>query len=872
MRTSRHGITASFVVLCSALMVAVPEVALPQAPIPQGGLASEETDTQSWSRLTPLGYMAPSLIVDPVRDRLISYGGNDDQSRKTGLVWIRSLSSLEPWTELPVEGPAPKPRMNHAAIYDPLRNRIVVYGGWPNDAVGSREVWSLELSGTPRWTDITPEEEGPGYRIGVQAAYDPIGDRMIVVGGHPADNVAFPSDVWILQLSEPVHWTKLTPSGPLPPPREDGAMIYDPVRRQMVLFGGCPGSYGLGALADVWTLSLGDSMTWQRLEPQGEPVIALHSFAATYDPVHDRMLVFSGRDSLSNTHRDLWALQLGDSPAWYRIEPPAPRPSPRYFSRAVYDVARDRMVLFGGTSDDTWVFSDDAEPQWTEVEPASGGSPYGCSGASAAHDPTHGQVLLFGGMSGYYVVHGTYYFTYFSDLWSMTLGGTPKWRRVDRDSTPSARWRPGLMVDPTGDRLILFGGHGMGLQDDDSVWQLPLAADAPWSRMPVSGPGPGARWGHSTTYDSIHNRMIVFGGRDVTGPLAETWTLSLGATPTWTRIDGGGLQPLPREGHSAVYDPAGDRMVVFGGSVGSSPADDTWQLSLSGTPTWTPIPTPVRPLARAFASSGYDGLRHRIVLVGGQGAGSGPLSDGWTFDLAGDSGWSPAAIDGQGPSPRWGAAGAFDTRHDRMLIFGGIASAMAAPFDETWIMSSSAPVYTTIGPARVQAHPGRVSLTWRVTPGEIEDAMVQRLAAFDDWVAIGSALVRSDGNIGFADEAAEPGARYGYRLRWVVGSTVRISDPTWVLVPPLRFTIIGTSPNPSPGPISVEFSLPDAAPARLEMIDIAGRSVWQQDVGGHGAGDHTISIAEAAKLRPGVYLIRLVHGGEARVSRVCLLR
>jgi hypothetical protein len=313
-------------------------------------------------------------------------------------------------------------------------------------------------------------------------------------------------------------------------------------------------------------------------------------------------------------------------------------------------------------------------------------------------------------------------------------------------------------------------------------------------------------------------------------------------------------------------------MVVFGGSVGSSPADDTWQLSLSGTPTWTPIPTPVRPLARAFASSGYDGLRHRIVLVGGQGAGSGPLSDGWTFDLAGDSGWSPAAIDGQGPSPRWGAAGAFDKRHDRMLIFGGIASAMAAPFDETWIMSSSAPVYTTIGPARVQAHPGRVSLTWRVTPGEIEDAMVQRLAAFDDWVAIGSALVRSDSNIGFADEAAEPGARYGYRLRWVVGSTVRISDPTWVLVPPLRFTIIGTSPNPSPGPISVEFSLPDAAPARLEMIDIAGRSVWQQDVGGHGAGDHTISIAEAAKLRPGVYLIRLVHGGEARVSRVCLLR
>ena len=833
-----------------------------------------DVGTQSWRQIGLPGFTASSVIVDPLRDRLLAYGGDDALGRKTGTVWARSLSRLEPWTQVVVEGPGPAPRMNHSTIYDPVRDRMIIYGGWPSGATGSREVWALELSGTPRWTDLTPSNLGPGYRIGAQMAYDPEGDRLIVVGGHPADNVAFPSDVWALDLSHQGEWVNLSAPEPWPPPREDGVMVCDPSRHRMILFGGCPGSYGIGAHADVWALSLGDSPTWERLEPKGEPMIGLHSFAAAFDPIRERLLIFSGRDSLwSDAPRpETWALQLGDSPAWSRVEATMPRPSPRYFSRAVYDVARDRMVLYGGTSDDCWMLTFEAGPAWNVVEPASGGAPSGLFGAAAAYDPNGHRTYLFGGMSGYYV-HGSFFPFESGQLWSASLGEFPKWNSVARDSAPSPRYGHSALVDPAANRLLVYGGTGYRLKGDSAVWQLPLVGSSHWSRLASGAQSPESRSFHSAVYDSRRRRMIVYGGMTQYGPLGEVWAFPLDGSSGWARIETNGVQPVARSGHVAVYDSVGDRMVVFGGAIGSIPVDDTWELLLSGLPTWNPIPTSVRPPARAMPAAGYDPLRRRIVMVGGEGTGSAPLSDQWTFDLSGSSGWAPAASNGSSPSARWGAAAAFDEDHDQFLVLGGTRTTDPQTFDSNaWLMSSSTPVVTTLRVATVQAHPGRVAILWIPPGGTFPSSSVQRLAAFDDWVTIGSAVVRNDGSVRFEDLTPQPGARYAYRLRWSNANTVRISEPVWVDVPPLRFALFATSPNPSRGPITLGFSLPDAAPAQLELLDIAGRRLWHRQIGQLGAGDHEISIGEVANLRAGIYLIRLAHDGQSRVARICVVR
>lgn len=260
-------------------------------------------------------------------------------------------------------------------------------------------------------------------------------------------------------------------------------------------------------------------------------------------------------------------------------------------------------------------------------------------------------------------------------------------------------------------------------------------------------------------------------------------------------------------------------------------------------------------------------------MFGGKGASSTPLADLWTFDLTGAGGWAPAGTTSPAPAARWGAAAAFDEGADLLLLVGGTRTTDPQTFDSnTWLMSSTVPVVTSLSNTIVRAHPGRVSLVWTVPAGPFQDAVVQRQSAFDDWRALDGAVTWMDDHARFEDMTALPGERYAYRLRWTAANTVRISGPTWVDVPNLRFALLTATPNPSSGPITVEFSLPDAAPARLELLDIAGRRLWHDQVSRFGAGDHSLAIDRTAALRAGIYLVRLVRNGESRTARVGVVR
>jgi hypothetical protein len=71
--------------------------------------------------------------------------------------------------------------------------------------------------------------------------------------------------------------------------------------------------------------------------------------------------------------------------------------------------------------------------------------------------------------------------------------------------------------------------------------------------------------------------MVVFAGET----LNDVWALSFADT-SWSLIRPRGTPPSARSGHSAVYDPWGDRMIVFGGSN----SNELWELTFSDT-TWT---------------------------------------------------------------------------------------------------------------------------------------------------------------------------------------------------------------------------------------------------------------------------------------------
>src|SRR5204863_1467624 len=48
--------------------------------------------------------------------------------------------------------------------------------------------------------------------------------------------------------------------------------------------------------------------------------------------------------------------------------------------------------------------------------------------------------------------------------------------------------------------------------------------------------------------------------------------------PEWRELSSANAPPDPREGHTAIYDPAGERMVIF---AGNATLNDTWALPLS---------------------------------------------------------------------------------------------------------------------------------------------------------------------------------------------------------------------------------------------------------------------------------------------------
>jgi hypothetical protein len=65
----------------------------------------------------------------------------------------------------------------------------------------------------------------------------------------------------------------------------------------------------------------------------------------------------------------------------------------------------------------------------------------------------------------------------------------------------------------------------------------------------------------------------------------------------------------------------------------------------------------------------------------------------------------------------------------------------------------------------------------------------------------------------------------------------------------------------------VAFSLPDATPARLELIDVTGRRIAIHEVGSLGAGEHVEQVAPGAPVPAGLYWIRLTRAGRSLVTR-----
>jgi hypothetical protein len=136
------------------------------------------------------------------------------------------------------------------------------------------------------------------------------------------------------------------------------------------------------------------------------------------------------------------------------------------------------------------------------------------------------------------------------------------------------------------------------------------------------------------------------------------------------------------------------------------------------------------------------------------------------------------------------------------------------------------------------------------------------------WAPIAELAVDAGGRVAYEDRSVVAGGRCGYRLV-SVGAT---GGEVWVTVPGATLALEGARPNPAAGAPMAAFSLPDAAPAELALLDVTGRVLATREVGALGAGRHVVAIGDGAELRPGVYWLRLTRGAETRIGKAAVGR
>jgi len=290
------------------------------------------------------------------------------------------------WTEVIPNGAAGSPpgRTFHSAVYDAANSRMIVFGGCSFTGIYCttylNDVWVLTnangVSGTPTWVQLAPAGSAPTPRWAHAAAYDAVNNRMIIYGGDN-QSVVF-SDTWVLSnangLGGTPTWTPLTPSGGPPEGQDSSGVAYDATNNVLIEFGGMSQNFTADTNS-LWTLSnangMGGTPVWKKLIANGAAGAPAKrdGFISAYDGVNNRLMVFGGNANTASGFpqwNDVWALTnangLSGTPAWTKLSPTGTKPGGRTSAMGGYDSTNNRLIIYGGGSWDgdffsTWVLT-----------------------------------------------------------------------------------------------------------------------------------------------------------------------------------------------------------------------------------------------------------------------------------------------------------------------------------------------------------------------------------------------------------------------------------------------------------------------------------------------------------------------------------
>ena len=122
-----------------------------------------------------------------------------------------------------------------ASVWDPVSRRMIIFGGETSTG-RTNTVWQLSFaSGTPTWSQVSTSGTPPTPRWQYTGSWDPVGQRLILFGGNTG---SFSAETWVLSFASPTpQWSRLFPAVS-PTGRDAYASFWDATNQQMIIFGG----------------------------------------------------------------------------------------------------------------------------------------------------------------------------------------------------------------------------------------------------------------------------------------------------------------------------------------------------------------------------------------------------------------------------------------------------------------------------------------------------------------------------------------------------------------------------------------------------------------------------------------------------------
>ncbi|MCB9789002.1 MAG: hypothetical protein H6744_20175 [Deltaproteobacteria bacterium] len=548
-------------------------------------------------------------------------------------VW-EQLSPGVDWS--PLGAPADAAPLSRAAAFDGARGVLVF---WDAGEATLREFDPL----TGGWSAPTTEGAVPRPDgVGQAMAWDAGRGRVVMFGGLAGKDAAAEAISDMLEWDGET-WTDVTTADG-PPGRSAATLVYDGARRELLLFGGSDGDGQ--PLGDLWAW---DGGSWAERTPAGPSPSARSGAAAAFDAARS-VVVLIGGDGAGGPLSDVWEW---DGSTWtQRAVGGGPAPSL---------TVQPRQAAVDAPGAGVYLLADAALWRWTgsawNSEGALSGPLAGAEERSLSLDPVTG-VLYVVGEDG--VDAGR--------LWSWDGS---RWRGNGLSQADgSLRRKAAAAWDDTRGELVVHGGTGAV---PGELSDLTYVFDGFGWRI-AAQTGPGARMGHAMAFDESSGKMILFGGADASGPLADTWLWDgMGWQEVPPPAPPAPTQPAARMNHAMVWDPVAGRVMMTGGESGATVYQETW--AWNGM-FWQPRPPPPQAVTRhAMTWSTGDG---HVLSYGGDGSpesGQGTMStpkDGlWRWLAAPQNQWQVVSPGGTSPPARAGIMLADLPVWEQVLMLGG---------------------------------------------------------------------------------------------------------------------------------------------------------------------------------------------------------